>query len=50
MYEHAAMLAAAGDLAGARELHEAIGKMLGSGGEGAAVVDLASRREAHGRP
>ncbi len=45
MYENAAALAAAGDLAGARVLHEAIGRMLGSDVGGAPVVELATRRE-----
>ncbi len=44
MYEHAGKLAAAGDLAGARALHEAIGAMIGGEGAGGAVVDLAARR------
>ena len=47
LYAHAATLAAAGDLAGARALHEAIGAMLG-GGAGGDVVDLAARRSKKG--
>ena len=47
LYEQASALAAAGDLAGARALHDAIGAMLGGDGAGGAVVDLAARR---GRP
>jgi hypothetical protein len=44
MFEHAAKLAAAGDLAGARALHAAIAAMLGEGGEPASkVVALPSR-------
>ena len=49
LYEHAARLATMGALAGARELHAAIGRMLGVGveedGAPVVVVDLASRRE-----
>jgi hypothetical protein len=45
MYAHAAALATAGDLAGARALHEAIGRMLGADGtSGATVVDLNARQ------
>ena len=46
LFSHAAALAAAGDLAGARALHATISKLLGDddGGSRAAVVDLASRR------
>jgi hypothetical protein len=43
--EQAALLAAAGDLAGARTLHAAIGALLGmDGASGGAVVDLATKR------
>jgi hypothetical protein len=45
LYHHAAALAAAGDLAGARALHTAIGAMLGTDDTASApVVDLADRR------
>ncbi len=46
MYEHAAALAAAGDLAGARALHAAIGAMLGTDTPRAAlaVPDLNEER------
>ena len=36
---------AAGDVEAARVAHEAIGRLLGSGGTGAHVVDLAAERE-----
>lgn len=45
LYHHAAALAMAGDVAGARALHEAIGRMLGELGGGAPVVDLAAARD-----
>jgi hypothetical protein len=45
LYRHAAALATSGDLAGARELHALIGRLLGSDDAGASVVDLAARRE-----
>jgi hypothetical protein len=44
MYEQAAALASAGDLAGARALHEAIGKLLGTGRAVGDVVELGSHR------
>jgi hypothetical protein len=45
-------LAAAGDLDGARIVHETIGRLLvppGGGGEGAQVIDLAAERDRRGR-
>ena len=39
-----ARLSAAGDLEGARVLHETIGRLLGTAGPGAAVVDLGAHR------
>jgi len=43
-----ATFAAQGDIEGARAMHEAIGRLLGTvagGGEGAAVVDLEAERK-----
>ncbi len=44
LYRHAAELAAAGDLEGAKAVHESIGRLLGKAGENAPIVDLAARR------
>jgi hypothetical protein len=46
LYEHAARLAAGGDVGAARALHATIGALLGDDvGRPAQVVDLASRRK-----
>lgn len=50
LYEQASALAAAGDLAGARALHAAVGALLGDGATASPVIDLAdARREREGR-
>lgn len=46
---HASTLVAAGDIEGAKVLHEAIGRMLGTSADGGQVVDLAARRQKRGQ-
>jgi hypothetical protein len=45
---HVAALAAAGDLEGARVVHETLGKLLGAAGEASRVVDLETERRKRG--
>jgi hypothetical protein len=44
MYEHAAKLAAAGDLAGARAMSEAAVRLLSDEGTTSKVIDIATRK------